>query len=100
MIEKVLSKILDNGLYVIPLFSVDNGICTCKDPKCSSPGKHPLFHINWKYVASCDKEKILGWMERYHKLNYAVATGRRSKITDKLFIIGFGRKFQSRTLFL
>ena len=43
--------------------------------------------MNWKIIATKDEEKIRGWFEKFDKLNYAVATGRKSLITNKYLVV-------------
>ena len=33
----------DDGHPVVPFHTTENGICTCRNRKCKSPGKHPRF---------------------------------------------------------
>jgi hypothetical protein len=55
--------------------------------ECPSPGKHPLLRFNWKIVATNDLEKINRWRERNKYLNFAIATGRKSPITEKYLVV-------------
>lgn len=87
--------ILKNDLYLLPLHTIvessdgSKGVCTChKGSKCSSPGKHPYFRYNWKVIATNSEEKISTWLTDYKdKINFAVATGRKSKITNKYLVV-------------
>lgn len=86
----VIDYLVRNGIYLIPLYPIDKstGFCSCeKAGNCSSPGKHPLLHFNWKIVASNDMSKISSWFLGGRKkdkipANIGVATGRRSKTSD------------------
>ena len=76
--------ILQNELYILPLYSIrEGGVCSCGKEDCSAPGKHPLFRYNWKIIASNKPEKVLNWLEAYNKMNIGLATGRLSKVTNK-----------------
>jgi Bifunctional DNA primase/polymerase, N-terminal len=86
-IETITKVIVDNQLYVLPLYSIQNGHCSCGKPDCSSPGKHPLFRYNWKIIASNKPEKIKDWFSAYKKMNFGLATGRYSKATCKYLIV-------------
>jgi hypothetical protein len=87
MSQSVIEYLVGQDLYFIPLHSVHNGVCTCLSSECPSPGKHPLIKFNWKIVATNDLEKINRWMKNNKHLNFAVATGRKSKITDKYLVV-------------
>lgn len=87
-LETISDIILQNELYILPLYSVrDGGVCSCGKEDCASPGKHPLFRYNWKIIASNKPEKVLGWFEAYNKMNFGLATGRLSKITNKYLVV-------------
>lgn len=80
--------ILKNELYILPLYSIrEGGVCSCGKEDCSAPGKHPLFRYNWKVIASNKPEKVLSWLESYTKMNFGLATGRLSKITNKYLVV-------------
>jgi hypothetical protein len=80
--------ILDNQLYILPLYSIrEGGGCSCGNPLCSSPGKHPLFRYNWKIIASNKPEKVKEWLSAHKKMNFGLATGRYSKTTGKYLVV-------------
>ena len=85
----LISKtVFDNQLYILPLYSIrDGGACSCGKADCGAPGKHPLFRYNWKIIATNDQEKIKNWFQSYNKMNFGLATGRYSKITEKYLIV-------------
>ena len=70
-----------------PLFlchSIDEyGNCTCGNPDCESPGKHPIAEVCPRGVknATTDLATILEWLRRFPRSNLAIATGKRSRIT-------------------
>lgn len=78
--------IIANELYLIPLQSIKDGICTCNKKECSSPGKHPLLKYSWKHVATNDPNKIEKWLGM-ENINYGVATGRKATNGNRLFVI-------------
>ncbi|MFJ7242831.1 bifunctional DNA primase/polymerase [Streptomyces olivaceus] len=64
-----------SDIKVFPCHSVVDGECTCQDPECKSPGKHPR---TWKAKdgavkskgsadATTDPEEIRGWWLRWGK---------------------------------
>lgn len=84
--EIIFSVVEKYGLFVIPLFSVDDhGICTCGKEDCTSPGKHPFFKQNWKSVATNNIDKIKFWKNKYRNLNFAVLTGK--KISNGKYLV-------------
>jgi len=86
--ETITDIVLKNELYILPLYSIrENGVCSCGKEDCSAPGKHPLFRYNWKIIASNKPDKILDWFEAYNKMNFGLATGRLSKVTNKYLVV-------------
>lgn len=53
---------LNRGWAVLPTHSVTNGVCTCNNPKCSSPGKHPRTQRGVK-DASKDVKVVRSWFD-------------------------------------
>jgi putative DNA primase/helicase len=87
-LETISNIILKNELYILPLYSIrEGGVCSCGKEDCSSPGKHPLFRYNWKIIASNKPEKVMDWFESYKKMNFGLATGRLSKVTNKYLVV-------------
>lgn len=81
-IDGVLSQVrlyLSLGLHVLLIHGVSNGVCTCGNEKCSSPGKHPIFS-NGVYGATNDAEWLEETYRSYPEANVAVAAGRVSGI--------------------
>jgi hypothetical protein len=50
------------GLPVFPVHSFIGGICTCDNPQCGDPAKHPINH-NGFLGATTDPEQIRKWQE-------------------------------------
>ena len=87
-LETISDIILQNELYILPLYSIrEGGVCSCGKEDCAAPGKHPLFRYNWKIIASNKAEKVLDWFESYNKMNFGLATGRLSKVTNKYLVV-------------
>ena len=84
--QTIKNFILTNELFLIPLQSVKEGKCTCNNPACSSPGKHPLLRYSWKHVATNNPDKIEKWLGM-ENINYGVATGRKTSNGNRLFVI-------------
>ena len=65
---------------MIPLHSIKNGKCTCGNPACNSPGKHP--RINWdKYKTERPSEADLArWKKQFNGYNWGIVTGAVSGV--------------------
>lgn len=62
---------------LVPLHSLQNGICSCRRPDCSSPGKHPLT-ANGLLDASKEPGQIQEWWTRWPFANVGIVTGPAS----------------------
>jgi putative DNA primase/helicase len=67
------------GWQVIPLHSIQGGKCTCKNPSCTAPGKHPLTPHGLQ-DASIDPIIIDGWWNKWPQANVGIVTGTVSGI--------------------
>lgn len=67
------------GLQVLPVHGIVDGVCTCGNDKCSSPGKHPLFSTG-VYGATADAEWLDSIYKSHPNANVAIAAGRASGI--------------------
>jgi uncharacterized protein DUF3631/bifunctional DNA primase/polymerase-like protein/primase-like protein len=59
---------------VLPVHSVMYGVCTCWDPNCSNPGKHPRTEHGFK-DATTDEATIRRWWETSPDSNIGIRTG-------------------------
>ena len=78
--------IISNDLYLLPLQSIKDKICTCGKIDCASPGKHPLLPYSWKKIATNDEKRITDWLAKSN-VNYGIATGRKSKINGLYLVV-------------
>ena len=62
------------GFRVLPLNSIRNGVCTCGNAQCKSPGKHPLT-ARGALEASADEIQIKGWWAQWPNANIGLAMG-------------------------
>jgi hypothetical protein len=70
------------GYPVVPMYAVQpDGGCTCTDPACPDPGKHPRL-AGWKRLASSDPIVVRGWWRRWPDANLGLVTGRRFDVLD------------------
>ena len=63
------------GLRVFPVHGIVDGACTCGDPECASPGKHPVVHRGF-LVASSDERQVREWWTKHPNANIGARTGR------------------------
>jgi hypothetical protein len=74
-----LSRLLYHARHGQPIFPChwvgEDGICSCGEAGCKSPGKHPLVS-NGFYTASTDQEQIRAWHEKGPLANWALRTGK------------------------
>jgi hypothetical protein len=66
-----------HGFPVFPLHSVADGVCSCGDPECPHPGKHPLTGHGFK-DATRDQKCIATWWKRWPNANIGIPTGAMS----------------------
>ena len=73
------------GWSIIPLHSIESdGRCTCGEPECDKPGKHP--RILWKrgkknyQETRATPEEISNWWTRWPQSNIGIVTGAVSNI--------------------
>lgn len=70
------------GIPVVPLHTPTPGGCSCRNPKCNSPGKHPRHHgrdlPNGLSDASSDLKVVAKWWDRWPDANIGVITGAKS----------------------
>ena len=79
--EVVLSELLSaalayahRGWRVFPLHGITDGACSCGNPECSSPGKHPRVRRGL-YEGTTDPKKIESWWRRWPTANIGIVTG-------------------------
>jgi Bifunctional DNA primase/polymerase, N-terminal len=70
------------GFPVIPMYSArPGGGCSCPNPGCPDPGKHPRLR-GWQRLAAADAVVVGEWWRRWPQANLALATGRRFDVLD------------------
>lgn len=79
-------KLLDRGFYLFPLHSAERTAdgtyrCTCGDPLCAHPAKHPRKGSNGHLGATRDPKKIEEYFAQDKpSANIGIATGVRSEL--------------------
>ena len=69
------------GLPVVPVHSIRDGMCSCGDRKCRSPGKHPRTARGSK-DATVDIEQVRAWWRQWPDANVGIATGGSIFVAD------------------
>jgi Bifunctional DNA primase/polymerase, N-terminal len=69
---------------LLPATTTPAGGCSCRDPGCGQPAKHPLGSLVPHGVkdATCNRARILAWWTRYPQANIGLATGHRFDVLD------------------
>jgi hypothetical protein len=82
LLHKAVLRYLKLRWAIIPLWWVENGVCACGKPRCTSPGKHPIAMLvaNGVHDATHDAETAVRWWTRYPKAGIGIALGRTSGI--------------------
>jgi hypothetical protein len=70
------------GYAVVPMHAAGlGGGCSCPDPGCPDPGKHPRLR-GWTRLATSDPAVAGQWWQRWPDANLGLATGRRFDVLD------------------
>lgn len=85
---KFALKYIEEGLFLIPLYGIKEGKCTCpKGANCNSPGKHPKTQNGLK-DASNDEAQAKQWFGVNCNNNIGIVTGKKSG----LFVLDVDKK--------
>ena len=73
---------LTDGRRLVP--SPPLSSCSCRDPGCGQPAKHPLGSLVPHGVkdATTNRARVLAWWTRYPQANIGLATGYRFDVLD------------------
>src|SRR5262245_49985471 len=69
------------GWRVLPLHAMHRTRCSCGQPTCDSPAKHPRL-ASWTSQASRDAQTIVRWWRTWPEANVGVATGAGLLVLD------------------
>ena len=78
-LPKELLYYTNNNWPIFPIYSPNHTKCSCNNPNCPSPAKHPLTH-NGFYSATTNTALISYWLQKYPNCNWSIATGRQSNL--------------------
>lgn len=81
--DKIIKQYMGAGFCLLPVNGITaQGLCTCRNPQCPSPGKHPVGFLVPQGVknASGDKDTVDRFFSSSPDFNVGVATGRVSGI--------------------
>lgn len=73
-----------NGWAVFPCHSMRGDRCSCGNPECSNPGKHPRTPRGL-HDATTDENAIRDWWQRTPDANVAIRTG--DQLADGRFLV-------------
>src|SRR5580765_3155807 len=62
------------GLRLFPVHFPVDGKCSCGNPQCQSPAKHPMVR-DWPNEASAEFSKLRARRKQFPGCNWGVATG-------------------------
>jgi hypothetical protein len=76
-----VQPVTDDGQLAHP--AVGTG-CSCRDPSCGQPGKHPLGSLvpHGLKDATTNRARVLAWWTRHPQANIGLACGHRFDVLD------------------
>jgi len=83
------------GWYIVVCYGSNGEKCTCRNPNCQTPGKHPIMAA-WQHKATIDEDELGQWYDGTKNYNIGVQLGERSGIIDIEFDSEQGRKTAER----
>jgi putative DNA primase/helicase len=78
-LEAAITYAQRSGWRVFPIHWPVDGTCSCKNPDCQSPAKHPLTPNGFK-DATTNPKIISEWWTKWPSANIGIATGAVSGI--------------------
>lgn len=76
---EIIYDYAEAGFRVFPIFDMASGKCTCGDPRCETPGKHPRVSA-WQHSPHWSSEQMENMLE------YTIKTGFGVCLDDHLVI--------------
>ena len=76
-----LQPVTDDGQLVHPAVGIG---CSCRDPDCGQPGKHPLGVLvpHGLKEATTNRARVLAWWTQQPQANIGLACGHRFDVLD------------------
>ena len=71
-LQKAAIDYAERNFSIFPCYGIRDGNCTCGNPNCTSPGKHPIPADGFK-AATKDVETVKKWWEQYPDANIGYA---------------------------
>jgi putative DNA primase/helicase len=65
----------EHGMKLFPCHHPVNGACSCGNPSCDAPAKHPRVK-GWQELATSDLEQLRAWWRQWPGTNYGIACGQ------------------------
>lgn len=75
----ILKQYISYKWKIFPIYAPIRNKCSCNNPNCSSPAKHPLIFNSFR-SATTNLPLIEYWFNKYHHCNWAIATGQTSDL--------------------
>ena len=89
------SQYASYGWYVVVCHGLRGDKCTCSNPDCATPGKHPILNA-WQHKATIDEDELAQWFDGTKNRNIGVQLGEKSGIIDIEFDTDQGRATAER----
>jgi hypothetical protein len=83
------------GWYVVVCHGSDGQRCTCSNPDCTTPGKHPVLNA-WQHKATLDEDELSQWLDGSKNRNIGVQLGEKSGVIDIEYDTEQGRQTAER----
>lgn len=75
----ILKQYISYNWKIFPIHTIIHNKCSCNNPNCSSPAKHPLIFNSFRSATS-NLALIKSWFNKYTHCNWAIATGQTSNL--------------------
>lgn len=78
--SQLAGEYAERGLYVFPCHWTIEQRCSCGNPDCEKPGKHPL--VKWRDQSTTNPLQVLAWWQKWPEANIGCDCGK-----SKLYVI-------------